>query len=115
LETYDFSINQRIVKIRNLLGYSQKVFSDDLKLSRSYLGGIEINQRKMSDRLIKMICLTYSIDENWVRTGEGEPFLPEKDPAMERIFRNYKKMDKKMQEYVVKYIDWLIEDGYKPL
>ncbi|MFP3043783.1 helix-turn-helix domain-containing protein [Treponema primitia] len=106
---YDFGINQRILQIRRVLGYTQEKFSHDITLSRSSLAGIEANHRKVNDRLLKIICMTYGVNENWLKTGEGEIFDTEKDPKLERIIRNFNKMDDLLQDYVLKYLDWLVE------
>ena len=105
----DYEINQRVVKIRKTLGYSQDKFAEGIKLSRSFQGGIEANHRKVNDRLIKMICLIYGVNENWLKTGAGEMFDTAKDPKLERIIRNFNKMDPLLQDYVMKYLDWLVE------
>jgi hypothetical protein len=73
------------------------------------LAGIEINRRTVNDRLIKIICFTYGVSEGWLRTGEGAMFAVEKDPRLERIIRNFNKMDPLLQDYVMKYLDWLVE------
>jgi transcriptional regulator with XRE-family HTH domain len=104
-----YELNQRVVQLRKALGFSQQLFSEGIKLSRSCLAGIEINRRKVNDRLIKMISLTYGVSENWLRTGEGAMFNTEKDPKLERIIRNFNKMDPLLQDYVMKYLDWLVE------
>ena len=105
----DYSINKRVVRIRKILGYTQGKFAESLKLSRSFQGGIEKNHRKINDRLIKMICLTYGVSEVWLKTGMGEIFDTEKDPRLERIIRNFNKLDPPLQDYVFNYIDWLTE------
>ena len=106
----EYEINQRIVHIRKTLGYSQEKFAEGLKLSRSFQGGIEANHRKVNERLVKLICLTYGVDENWLKTGEGEMFDTVTDPRLERIIRNFNKMDPLLQDYVIKYLDWLVEN-----
>lgn len=106
---YDYQINQRVIQVRKALQYSQGKFAEGLKLSRSFQGGIEANHRKVNDRLIKMICLSYGVNENWLRTGAGELFDIAKDPKLERIIRNFNKMDALLQDYVMKYLDWLVE------
>jgi transcriptional regulator with XRE-family HTH domain len=104
---YDYEINQRVVKIRAILGYTQEKFAEPIKLSRSFQGEIEKNHRKINDRLIKMICLTYGVNEIWLKTGEGEMFDTKKDPRLERIIRNFNKLAPPLQDYVMKYLDWL--------
>ena len=104
---YDYEINQRVVKIRKVTGYTQEKFAEPLKLSRSFQGEIEKNHRKINDRLIKLICLTYSVSETWLKTGTGDMFNLEKDPRLERVIRNFNKLDPPVQEYVMNYLDWL--------
>jgi transcriptional regulator with XRE-family HTH domain len=108
----DFAVNQRVVEIRKTLGYSQKKFAEGISLSRAFLCGIETKRRKINDRLIRIICLTYGINEIWLQTGEGDMFLDGKDPKLESIIRNFNKMDGLLQDYVMKYLDWLV-DYYK--
>lgn len=114
LSEHDYEINQRVVQIRKALGYSQQIFSEGIKMSRSCLAGIEIHRSKVNDRLIKMISLTYGVNENWLRTGEGDMFDTRKDPKLERIIQNFNKMDSLLQDYVLKYLDWLV-DYYEKL
>ena len=104
---YDYAINQRVVKIRKTMGYTQDKFAEPLKLSRSFQGGIEKNHRKINDRLMKMICLTYGVSEVWLKTGKGEMFDIGRDPRLERIIRNFNKLDPPLQDYVMDYLDWL--------
>ena len=106
----EYGINKRIVHIRKTLEYSQERFAEGLKLSRSFQGGIEANHRKVNERLAKLICFTYGVNENWLKTGEGEMFDTAKDPRLERIIRNFNKMDPLLQDYVMKYLDWLVEN-----
>ena len=105
----DYSVNKRIVRIRKILGYTQGEFAEPLKLSRSFQGGIEKNHRKINDRLIKMVCLTYGVNEVWLKTGAGEIFDTGKDPRLERIIRSFNKLDTPLQDYILNYLDWLTE------
>jgi transcriptional regulator with XRE-family HTH domain len=109
LAEYDFGINQRVIQLRKYLQHSQGEFAEGLKLSRSFQGGIEANHRKVNDRLLKMICLTYGVNETWLKTGEGEMFDIGNDQKLQRIIRNFNKMDPLLQDYVMKYLDWLME------
>jgi len=110
LADYDYGINQRVVQLRKVFGYTQAKFAEPIKLSRSFQGEIEKNHRKVNDRLIKMICLIYRVNESWLKTGNGDMFTDlEKDPKLKRIIHNYNSMDPLLQDYVMKYLDWLVE------
>ncbi|MCL2381956.1 MAG: helix-turn-helix domain-containing protein [Treponema sp.] len=104
---YDYGINERVVQIRKKMNCIQKTFAEPLKISTSFHGGVEKNHRKVNDRLIKMICLTYGVNEAWLKTGQGEMFAAGKDPRLERIIANFHKLSPPLQDYVMDYMDWL--------
>ena len=106
----EYDINKRIVQLRKTLKISQEKFAEGIKLSRSFQGGIEANHRKVNERLVKIICLSYGVNETWLKTGIGEMFNNAKDPRLERIIRNFNSMDPLLQDYVMKYLDWLVDN-----
>lgn len=76
-------MNTRIEYIRKNAGLTQEQFADKIGLSRNYLWMLESGSRVPSDRTIKDICREFSVDETWLRTGEGEPFRePEVDAQL---------------------------------
>jgi transcriptional regulator with XRE-family HTH domain len=109
LPKYDYAVNRRVAQVRKALGFTQKKFAEGIELSPSFQSGIEINHRRVNDRLIRMIALTYGVSEDWLRTGEGAMFEMEKDLRLGRIIRNFNKMDNLLRDYVMKYLDWLVE------
>jgi transcriptional regulator with XRE-family HTH domain len=70
----DYSINQRIKELREKLVLNQREFSKLLSLSGGYIAGIEVNLRKVNDRLIKLIISQFGVNEDWLRLGKGEIF-----------------------------------------
>lgn len=67
-------MHSRIKQIRGALGLNQTEFAKQLGLSQSTLAMIEVGKRNFSDKHIKIICSTFNINENWLRTGQGEMF-----------------------------------------
>lgn len=68
---------ERIRHLRKeLLGATQAEFAESLKISRSNLGNIETGAVSLTDRIISSICEKFRVREEWIRTGEGEPFKP---------------------------------------
>jgi transcriptional regulator with XRE-family HTH domain len=102
-------INQRIGEVRKTLGYSQEKFGELLNLSRSHIGAIEADMRKVNDRLIKIIAITYAVNEDWLRDGIGAMFDEDKDPRLERIWQNFKKLDKLLQDCVLQHLDMIVD------
>lgn len=57
------SIHERIREIRQALGLSQAKFSKDISISSGYVAGLELGNRKVNDRMIKLICTQYNVNE----------------------------------------------------
>jgi len=74
----DFSVNQRIKELRGKLGLNQRDFSTLLSLSGGYIAGIEVNLRKVNDRIIKLIISEFGVNEDWLRFGNGDIFSERK-------------------------------------
>ena len=64
-------IGERIKKVRKMAGQSQLVFAEKIGVDRSHISNIERGNREPSSQLIKLICMTYGINENWLRKDEG--------------------------------------------
>jgi transcriptional regulator with XRE-family HTH domain len=67
-------MNNRLKEIRIRLGINQGEFSKGLGISQAQLSAIEHGKQNLTDRNIKVICMVYRINEDWIRTGEGEMF-----------------------------------------
>ena len=57
------SIHERIREIRQALGLSQSKFAKDIFIFSGYVAGLELGHRKVNDRLIKLICAQYNVNE----------------------------------------------------
>ena len=102
-------IGQRIVKVRKAIGLTQKEFAKDIKISQAHISALELNTRTIHDRIIKMICFTYGVNEKWLKTGKGEMFEKGRDFKLEEVIGNFKKLDDLLQDYVLKQIRLALE------
>ena len=74
------SISERIKYLRKtVLKKKQEVFAEATKMSRSNFGNIEAGRINPTDRVISDICDAFGVSEDWLRTGEGEIFVPRTD------------------------------------
>lgn len=71
-------MNERIKRIRNSLNISQTDFAKKLSISRSAVCKMESGENYPSEQTIKLICREFSVNEDWLRTGNGEMFVPSK-------------------------------------
>lgn len=74
-------MNERIKKLRKELKLTQQEFSDKLHIKRNTLANYEIGRNEPIDAVVALICKTYNVNEEWLRSGEGNMFLelPEED------------------------------------
>ena len=68
-------MNERILLLRKTLNLSQLEFSNKIGIKRSTLSGFENNTATITDRTIISICNVFNVNENWLRTGEGDMFM----------------------------------------
>ena len=69
-------MEERIKRLRKVLGLTQQEFSDRIGVKRNTIAQYESGRNAPIDAVITLICRTYDVNENWLRTGEGEMFNP---------------------------------------
>lgn len=55
---------------------TQDDFASKIDISRSNIGNIEIGRIAVTERIIASICREFNVSEEWLRTGNGEMFVP---------------------------------------
>lgn len=71
-----------------MLGLSQAEFAKETNLSRSYISRCENGTIDVNERYISLVRNRFSVNESWLRTGEGEPFF-DASGAMQKAFASY--------------------------
>lgn len=103
------SVNQRIKQIRQELNLSQAKFAKAISISNGYIAGIELENRNVNDRIIKLICITFNVREQWLKSGEGSMFEEQPNRFSELASSTFKELKPEYQDYVLKQIDQLLE------
>lgn len=67
-------MHKRIKELRESLPLSQGAFGKKMGVSRDVINNIERNRNKnpISEIFIAHLCETFDVNENWLRTGDGE-------------------------------------------
>ena len=107
-------IYERLRYLREHLDLTTRVFGAAINMSGGAITNMEKGQRNITDRTIRDICREFNINENWLRTGEGEIFAQPKafdlDSFLEkqevseselRFFRRYFEMDKETRHQLI--------------
>ena len=92
-------MNTRIKELRNTLKLSQREFGSIIGL-RSSISEIENGKAPITERTIISICSKFSVNEEWLRFGEGQIFI-EEDKKYNEFFDIYKKLSPPLQIYLI--------------
>lgn len=68
-------MNERIKELRKKLKLTQQEFADALSIKRNTVATYEIGRNEPIDAVIALICKTFNVNEEWLRTGAGDMFL----------------------------------------
>lgn len=86
-------MKDRIRKLRKELDLTQQKFADRLGVKRNTVGQWECGINALTDQVINSICREFDVNDNWLRTGEGNMFIELSE-----------------QEKVMKYTGLLLKD-----
>jgi len=113
-------LKDRIKEIRKLSPYgkTQETFSNYLGIPKQNLSSYEIGRRTPSDAVVQLICQKCKINEEWLRTGKGEPQkdadinfgeicadIGENDPMARQIIEKYHSLTQEDKELLWKFIE----------
>lgn len=68
-------LGKRVKKIRNELQMTQEEFGSQIGLKKNSLSQIESGKNALTQQNIVAICKVFHVNEDWLRTGEGEMFV----------------------------------------
>ena len=64
----------RIKQIRKALNLTQDEFGKRIGYTRGAVTNIELKKVEPKPLMIDLLCREFNVNENWLRTGEGEMF-----------------------------------------
>lgn len=82
-------IKDRIKEIRNKYNMTQQEFADKLGIKRNTIATYETGKSNPSDSAVMLICREFNINEDWIRTGNGEMFNPESTDTLDQLAAEY--------------------------
>jgi len=104
------SIAERIKAIRAALNLSQREFAKGVFVSQSYFCDIEVDKRKISERIIHLISVIYKVNKEWLKTGKGEMFSTSMtEVKLEHLAGVFAELDELLQDYLIKQANELLE------
>lgn len=101
-------MNKRIRELRKALNLSQKEFADKIGLKQNAISYMEKDGSTVTEQNIKTICSQFSVNENWLRTGDGKMFL-ESEKKQREFFDVFDGLSPALQDYLIKTAKDLLE------
>ena len=69
-------MNERLKRLRKTLDLTQQEFADRIGIKRNSFANYETGRNTPIDAIIISICKEFNVNEEWLRNGTGDMFLP---------------------------------------
>ncbi|MBU9728300.1 helix-turn-helix transcriptional regulator [Diplocloster modestus] len=119
-------MENRLKEIRMYYGLNQEQFGKRIGLTRSAICNYESGSRLLSEQTIISVCREFNVNEEWLRNGEGEPYinpLPEIEIAqyaaelcgdngnklIKSVLLSYGRLNSKNRKVIDQFTDNIIE------
>jgi transcriptional regulator with XRE-family HTH domain len=93
-------MTDRIRAIRKKLGINQGEFARRIGLTQTAMSSIEVGKSKLTEQNIKLICVTFNVNEQWLRTGEGDMFGSLASYEKE-LLEMYRQLTEETQDFIL--------------
>mgnify|MGYP000895140789 CR=1 FL=1 len=100
-------MGERIKELRKRLNLTQEEFGERIQVKRSTIATYEVGRNEPIDGVIKLICIVYNVNEDWLRNGNGKMFKEMSVPEEVTRFVGQRISDKD-SEYSKAVIDLLL-------
>jgi transcriptional regulator with XRE-family HTH domain len=94
------TIIDRIRLVRKEIGLKQGEFAGRIGLTQPSMSMIEGGKAPLTDKNIKLICATFAVDEDWLRTGKGEMFGAQ-SPYEKELLETFGKLTADTQGFIL--------------
>ena len=110
-------LNERLKKLRKALDLTQQEFADRIGVKRNSFANYETGRNTPIDAIIISICKEFNVNENWLRTGEGDMFieLSYSDEIAQFVGQLMTEEDDSFKKRLISGLATLDENGWKVL
>jgi transcriptional regulator with XRE-family HTH domain len=87
---------------------SQAEFAKAIFISNGYIAELESANRKVNDRIIHLISLTFGVSEGWLKHGTGNMLFTTPSEKLQRLTSLFNDLPPQFQDYVMIQIEQLL-------
>ena len=104
-------LHDRIKAVREHLGLSQREFGEKLGVSRDVISNLEYNRVQPKEVFLNHFCELYSVNEQWLQTGEGQIFIEANryNKKLEEAITIFRELQPDFQDYALEQLRKLAE------
>ena len=103
------TVNERLAQVRKTLKLTQREFAEKISVSTGFIASMEIGDRKVNPRIIKLVSSIFNVNLQWLETGEGEMFYTDTEKEIEEIISLYKRLNPFFKKFIIRQLRDLIE------
>jgi transcriptional regulator with XRE-family HTH domain len=105
-------MKERLKQLRKSLGLTQGEFGEKIGMTDASVSHMESGRTALSKQNIRLICLTFEVREEWLRTGGGamfdyEAMISNKEKRLLELFRQ---LSETAQNLLIEYAEKLKAD-----
>jgi len=95
---------------------SQAEFAKSIYVSNGYAADLENANKKVNDRIIHLISLSFGVSEDWLRNGTGNMYFTTPAEKLQRLTSLFNDLPPRFQDYVMVQIEQLLStiEGKEP-
>ena len=110
------SQGQHVKELRKKLDLTLEKFGKPLGVGKTAISKIENGENGLTDQMIVSICREYNANEEWLRTGKGEMFIPlSRDEEISRFVGEMIKEDDTFKKKLISVLARLDEKDWEDL
>ena len=102
-------VNQRLALVRKSLKLTQREFAEKISVATGFVASMEIGDRKVNPRIMKLVSAVFNVNLHWLETGEGEMFYSDTEKEIEEIISLYKRLNPFFKKFIIRQLYDLIE------
>jgi len=105
------TVNERLAQTRKTLKLTQREFAEKISVATGYIASMEIGDRKVNPRIMKLVSSIFNVNLQWLETGEGEMFYTDTESEIEEIVNLYKQLNPFFKKFILRQLKDLV--GYR--
>ncbi len=99
------NLSNRVAALIKELGINRTTFAERINVSQAFVSQVCNGVKQPSDRTISDICREFSVNENWLRYGDGSMFVElSRDEEIARYLGDLLKDDGEDREFQRRFV-----------